>query len=273
MSSGGKIFKDFEGAEVVEVTPEIARRLIETSNHGNRKVRPMVVKKYAKIMKNGDWRFSPETISISRSGRLLNGQHRMLAVIESGVACRFLFATGFEDDVFAVLDRGAIRSRSDALKIDRRIAECGMLLHRLATKDTASLITDDDVFRASRCIDDAHDELMEFCNSSARVFSSAPFRLAAVARMNGGAEKGYVLNLYRNLVLAHTEVLPPIGHAAIRAAITGRFASGGASGQFINSCVAWDIFNPKSAYKSRISVSYKEYLAEDLVRGAGYGRT
>lgn len=270
MSAVEKMFKGVEGAEVVKVTPELARRLIEKSNYGNRKVRTGVVKKYAKIMKNGDWRFSPETISISKSGRLLNGQHRMLAVIESGITCRFLFATGFEDEVFSVLDRGAVRSRADALKIDRKLTECATLLYRMATKENASLVTDDDVARASLCIEETHAYLMDFCRTSSRVFSSAPFRLAAVARINSGSDKNYVLDLYRNLVLSHTEVLPPIGHAVVRAVLTGRLFSGGSTSQFSNCCVAWDLFNPKSSHKSKIVISYREQVATEIAQGAGY---
>lgn len=272
MSAVEKMFKGDEGAEVVEVTPEIARRLIETSNRDNRKIKPNVVKKYAKIMSNGHWKFSPETISISKSGRLLNGQHRMLAVIESGVTCRFLFATGFDDEVFSVLDRGAVRTRADALKMDKKLAECAALVCRLGAAGRTNLITDAEVSYAADCIEDTHADLMEFCNTSARVFSTAPFRLAAVARVISGEDMGYVFDLYRNLVLSHTEVLPPIGHAAVRAVFTGRLFSAGGHVQPTNCCAAWDIFNPKSGYKSKIVISYKEQVATEIVQGVGYER-
>lgn len=272
MTAVEEIFKGAEGAEIVEVTPEIARRLIETSNRDNRKIKPNVVKKYAKIMKNGDWKFSPETISISKSGRLLNGQHRMMAVLESGVTCRFLFATGFDDEVFSVLDRGAVRTRADALKMDKKLAECAALLCRLSSAGRANLVTDAEVSRAAVCIEDVHDSLMEACNTSARVFSTAPFRLAAVVRVMTDKDKMYVIDLYRNLVLSHTEVLPPIGHAAVRAVFTGRLFSAGGHVQPTNCCVAWDVFNPKSAYKSKIAISYKDYVAAEIVQGAGYER-
>lgn len=267
-----KIFKGSEGAKVVDVTPEIARNLIDTSNRDNRKIKPNVVKKYAKMMRNGDWKFSPETISISKSGKLLNGQHRMLAVVESGVTCRFLFATGFDDDVFSVLDRGAVRTRADALKMNKKVAECGALVCRLGATGGPSLITDADVSRAAACIEETHEDLMEFCNTSSRVFSTVPFRLAAVARVISGDDRGYVFNMYRNLVLSHTEVLPPIGHAAVRAVFTGRLFSAGGHVQPKNCCAAWDVFNPRSEYKSKITISYKDHVAREIVQGIGYER-
>ena len=265
-----RIFKSSEGAQVVDVTPDIARALIENANTGNRPVKPKVVKKYAKSMSDGDWKFSPETISISKNGRLLNGQHRMMAVIESGITCRFLFATGFDDEVFSVLDRGAVRTRADALKIDRKIAEAGALLCRLSIYGRNQPITDGDVHRASMCIDEVHSELVDFCPTNARVFSTAPFRLAAVARVMSGSNREYVFGMYRDLILAHTEALPPIGHATIRAVLTGRLFSAGGHVQPTNACAAWDVFNPKSAVKSKLTISFKDVIASEIAKATGY---
>lgn len=265
-----RIFKATEGAQVVDVTPEIARNLIENANYDNRKIKPKVVAKYAKAMADGDWKFSPETISVSKTGRLLNGQHRMLAVIQSGVTCRFLFATGFDDDVFSVLDRGAVRTYADALRIDKRLAECAALLCRLSDYSRRQVVTDSDVFRASERLVDAHANLVNFCPTNARVFSSAPFRLAAVARVLGGADRQHVFGLYRDLILGRTERMPPIGHATVRAVLTGRLFAAGGHIQPTNCCVAWDVFNPQSAMKSKIIVAFKDSAAAEIVKATGY---
>lgn len=271
MSNLAHIFKHDERVKIVDVTPKIASDLLKSSNFGNRKHRPSVVKKYANMMTNGDWKFSPETISISKTGRLLNGQHRMMAVVLSGITCRFLFATGFDDDVFSVLDRGATRTVADALSIPKDLAESASLLVRLRNKSQSSVI-DADVNRAASIIQEDHERLLSFCNSKMKVFSSAPFRLAAVARMMDGGNIGYILRLYRNLVLAKTEMLPPIGHAAIRAVITGRLYAGGAHAQFINSSVAWGVFDESAMSKSKISVSFNADRALEIVRATGYGK-
>jgi hypothetical protein len=260
------LFNKDEAVQIVDITPEIASELLERTNFDNRKLKPAVVKKYAKIMTDGDWRFSPETISMSKTGRLLNGQHRMTAVVQSGVTCRFLFATGFDDDVFSVLDRGATRTRADALKIDKKLSETAGLVVRLESFGQSGQVTDAEIYRAAMRIENVHGDLLDFCNTSAKVFSSAPFRLAAVARVMSGADRDYVFGLYRNLVLARTELLPPIGHAAIRASITGRLYGGGGHTQPANATVAWDVFNKSSAQKSKISVSYSQERAVEIVK-------
>lgn len=271
MSNLSRIFKQDEEVQIVDVTPKIASDLLEHANFGNRRPKPAVVKKYAKLMTNGDWRFSPETISISKTGRLLNGQHRMMAVVMSGVTCRFLFATGFDDDVFSVLDRGATRTMADALSIQKELAESAALLVRLHTKSTPGTRTDADVHRAALAIEDEHDNLLSFCNTKIKVFSSAPFRLAAVARVMGGGDRNYVFGMYRNLVLARTEVLPPIGHAAIRAVMKGRLFAGGGHVQPTNAVVAWDVFDKASSEKSKISIFYSPQRASEIVKATGYG--
>lgn len=273
MTNLSHIFNEDESAKIVDVTPDIAASLLERANFGNRKPKPVVVKKYAKLMANGDWRFSPETISISKTGRLLNGQHRMMAVVQSGVTCRFLFATGFDDEVFSVLDRGATRTKADALSIDKKLAEAASLLVRLDVAGTPGMVTDAEVYRAAMDIADVHDDLITFCNTSIKVFSSAPFRLAAVARVMRGDEREYVFGMYRNLVLARTENLPPIGHAAIRAVMTGRLFGGGGHIQPTNATVAWDLFDKHSAQKSKISISYIPARAAEIVKATGYGKS
>lgn len=269
MNELSHIFKAVEGAQVIDVTPDIARQLIESANYDNRKVKPSVVHKYAKMMRSGEWVFSPETISVSRTGRLLNGQHRMLAVIESDVTCRFLFATGFDDEVFKVLDRGAVRTRADALGINKKTAECGAVIVALSGLRSGDT-TDFDVAKASNLIEDVHQELIDFCNTASRVTASAPLRLGCVANVMAGADKHLTFGLYRDMVLGHTDKLPPVGHAMIKAILTGKMKSGGGALQRVNACVGWDVFNPASRWKTKINIKFKDDVAKKILEATGY---
>lgn len=271
MSLMQKIFSSGENFAAVDVTPELAKVIIDHGNYENRKIRPLVVKKYAKAMLDGDWRYSPETISIADNGRLLNGQHRLLAVIESGVTCKFLFATGFDEEVFKVLDRGTARSAADALKMDKKLAEVGALLARIQYGGYTRLVTDQDIERAAMRVKAGHDLLIEHAGSCRRLFSSAPFRLAAVARVMGGCDLETVYGLYRDLVLANTHEIPPVGHAVMKAFLNGKLVSGGGgSTQMLNLCVAWDVFNPKSAAKTKLYVVYRAESLAEIGKATGY---
>ena len=83
--------KSMELSEVV-ITPELATKLLEY-NTCNRALSKSVVKKYADMMKKGEWYFSHQSIAFSDTEDglevLVDGQHRLYAVIQSGVAVKF----------------------------------------------------------------------------------------------------------------------------------------------------------------------------------------
>lgn len=101
-------------SETVLVTPEMAAKLL-LRNHGNRAVSVARVKQYAYSMKAGQWKLNGEPIIVGKSGRLLNGQHRLLAVIESGVSVLMCFTYDVEESTFDTMDNGAIRTAADVL--------------------------------------------------------------------------------------------------------------------------------------------------------------
>jgi len=99
------------------ITPDIAKQYLE-GNKANRRTRPAVISRYAQEMKAGNWKEeTAELIKIADSGLVLDGQHRLFAVIESGKSIAFYVATGVPEEVFDVLDSGVLRSSSDVLHV------------------------------------------------------------------------------------------------------------------------------------------------------------
>ena len=71
--------------EVITITPAIADALLK-NNCANRRISLKTVDLYARDMMNGKWeKDNPSPIVLSESGKLLDGQHRLLAVIRSGL--------------------------------------------------------------------------------------------------------------------------------------------------------------------------------------------
>jgi hypothetical protein len=104
---------------VVKVTPQFAEALLN-NNRLNRPLRPGRVERYARDMAAGNWQMNGETIKVTRDGDLLDGQHRLFAVIESGATVSMLFVEGLSADVMPTIDTGAPRSFSDVLSIGKR---------------------------------------------------------------------------------------------------------------------------------------------------------
>ena len=99
----------------VPVTPEMAKRWLG-KNDGNRNVRTAQVRHYAQQMANGEWTANSDAICFSPTGRLLNGQHRLNAVIQSGCTIVMLIARGMPEEAMANMDTGIPRNGSDYLK-------------------------------------------------------------------------------------------------------------------------------------------------------------
>lgn len=67
--------------EVETITPELAADLL-SRNMKNRPVSQQRVRKYMAAMVAGKWLLNGEAIKISIDGRLIDGQHRLKAIIQ-----------------------------------------------------------------------------------------------------------------------------------------------------------------------------------------------
>lgn len=100
----------------IEVTPEIARKLLESNYEGQRKVRKSTVEKYASDMMCGRWNTDAGgVIIISSDGRLIDGQHRLEAVIKSGATIWFYVMEDADPSAFPLIDSGVKRSVGDVI--------------------------------------------------------------------------------------------------------------------------------------------------------------
>ena len=100
--------------EVVTITPEMAADWLERWNLLNRPVTQSNVDKITRIITEGRWLLTGDAITFSDQ-RLIQGQHRLLAIIAAGIPVRSLVIWGVEDCVFDVLDQGKRRTVSDVL--------------------------------------------------------------------------------------------------------------------------------------------------------------
>ena len=91
------------------ITPEDASKMLE-ANCANRYVSTTVVNKYARDMQNGDWQPDTSAISFNRDGVLIDGQHRLLAIIKYGLPVMMNIHYDCEATVF---DIGKNRTFSD----------------------------------------------------------------------------------------------------------------------------------------------------------------
>lgn len=103
--------------KIVNVTPDIAKDIIENHNSNNRSIKKSRVELYAQQMARGEWELNGESIVIDDNGDLKDGQHRLLAVIKSGKTIQMNFVTGVSSRC-EIYDRGSGRTIRDIISIN-----------------------------------------------------------------------------------------------------------------------------------------------------------
>lgn len=100
---------------IEHITPEIAKEYLE-KNINNRKPSTSRIKMYADDMASGKWQANGDAIRFNVSGALIDGQHRLMAVVKSGVTVDMIVIRNISDDV-TLIDRGQARTTAQTLSM------------------------------------------------------------------------------------------------------------------------------------------------------------
>jgi len=102
----------------ISINPLEARHILKFYNKKNRKPSPVVVTKYAKDMENDNWMFNGQPLTFSQEGDLMDGQHRLLALIKSNKTLNFCVHYGLKSESFVTIDNGKIRTNADVVGLE-----------------------------------------------------------------------------------------------------------------------------------------------------------
>ena len=78
-------------------------------NTKNRPLSMNSVEKLSSAIKRGEWKLNGDTIKMNGDA-LIDGQHRLNAIVKSGVACQAYVVRGVQSDAFDTLDQGKRRT-------------------------------------------------------------------------------------------------------------------------------------------------------------------
>jgi hypothetical protein len=88
------------------VTPDLAKVYLSTNNQ-NRNVKERKVNRFTHDIMLGKWKDDTgETIKFSKCGKLIDGQHRLLAIIKANKPINIHISEGHDYSIFDVLDTG-----------------------------------------------------------------------------------------------------------------------------------------------------------------------
>lgn len=103
--------------DIVNITPEKAISYLQM-NSRNRARNDKHIMFLADQMAKGMWVFNGEPIQFSKNNELLNGQHRLFAIIKSNTTQRCVVETEVEGDVFGTYDTGKKRTAGDVFHVN-----------------------------------------------------------------------------------------------------------------------------------------------------------
>lgn len=102
-----------------DVGPDLAEKFLEW-NIDNRPITDRIVDSYARMMATGAWvPAACPPLHFADTGKLTDGQKRLLAVVQSGVTLRFTLVLGLPESAQDVVDTGQHRLVAHQLKINR----------------------------------------------------------------------------------------------------------------------------------------------------------
>lgn len=99
------------------ITPAMAEKWLAATTFRNRDVSMVVINRYASDMAAGKWALNGESIVLDDNGNVIDGQHRLRAIIKAGVPIKSLVVRGADHSVFPTFDIGAKRGGKDVLSI------------------------------------------------------------------------------------------------------------------------------------------------------------
>lgn len=112
----GSYNRESGNVKLITITPEMAEKMLE-KNIANRKVNQANVSRIAADMATGNYRINGETIKISSTGEIIDGQHGLLACVKSGMSFDTYIVYNVEREAVGTIDMGKGRSVADSLNV------------------------------------------------------------------------------------------------------------------------------------------------------------
>ena len=97
------------------IDPVMAKELLSGQTK-NRRISKTTVQKYKEFMKLGQWVLNGEPL-IFGGGKLIDGQHRLTACVDSGQPFRAVWIELDKEEVFKTLNQGKRRNGADVLSV------------------------------------------------------------------------------------------------------------------------------------------------------------
>lgn len=257
MNEGAKAMK----ISIMQITPDLAAEFLKR-NTGNRAIRKTAVNQYADDLRRGNWKLTHQGVAISPNGRLLDGQHRLSAIVQSGISAQMVVALDVDDDSYAVIDRGKPRRLTDALGMGQKIVEpCTFIcrLHGLKGVEAHHVKT------VLLSFEDQINDLYAASAHTPKGRATAGIKAAVILRLKQNQNRHYtdILDQWRAFVLSDFDAMWPSVKAFYKQ-IIDEPQKGGGENQKDRAVRAWIAFDPIRKNINKIIVRDYEVPLQEM---------
>lgn len=151
------------------ITPEKAAALLGERNTSNRRMSATIVTKYARDMASGNWLQNGDPIRFAVDGTLLDGQHRLSAIVKAGVTLRVFVVWNLPRESQDTMDDGRKRTMANVLELDG---------HSTHSRTTASIVRraylyDRGFYSSAGSANPSKQEMKEYLAANPTIWDSA----------------------------------------------------------------------------------------------------
>ena len=241
----------------IMMTPEHAEMIL-AKNYGNRLFRSNWANELAKMIENGEWNLTHQAIAIAANGRLLDGQHRLTAIVKAQQPVPVLLAENCDPASFISIDKGIKRSTADSLGIHKKIVETIAFLLRIAgaRAERPQLVND--------LLDTEYGEatklLMTTCMTTRRGASNSAIKAGAVVQMVQSGKHDLIAKNYKKFITLEYSSMPPLLLNLEKQIASGTAHSAERDWLF---CRAYKAFSTAPSYGNGIRIT--DHIKQDIL--------
>lgn len=231
------------------ISPESAKQFLQ-KNISNRSVNHELVNRYARDMQMGEWKLTHQGILLGIDDRVIDGQHRLMAIVKSGIG-QWILVTR-DSQYFSALDVpvdvGARRTTSFVLGANPQlVAMIGFALRigkNISMPSPADIQTHIDLFEAP------FNTLMKGSKTTKKGITTAAVQLSAVTRIMHGDDAEYISSNFMAMVQDRFTSLDPMPASFYKQIVIDRIK------QDHSQTLARGVraFNPSRKYLSKLQI-------------------
>lgn len=195
---------------VMEIDAALAREMLGR-NHINRAVRLSHVGYFVRELQAGRFQLTHQGVALDSTGHMLDGQHRLRAILESGIPAAMCVTFNLTRDAFKVIDFGNVpRTLADVTGLPSRSVQAVNYLFRFVHGGGLAKFNVDQFAPYWITFGGPASGLNEFCSTTVRNITRAQVRAAAVYASKIAEDDTYAFVCFRTMVMLDARAMTPI---------------------------------------------------------------